>query len=159
MLQYWYKLYVGGFMKKKILLSVLIIFSVLVVGVIGIEIRYQYYHGGSPSGKGLYAEETVENNGEFVLKTNLYEADSIEFMSFNIENTNDEIVFESDGGWRTFDLHGIYFADNSNDVIVDTGDVGKIIFEYNGETWICEEDIVEEEEVSVEQTMPRGNWY
>ncbi len=136
-------------MKKKILVFALIIVSVLVVAVIGVEARYQYYHGGSPSGKGLYAEETVENNGEFVLKTNLYEDDDIEFMCFHIENMKGQIVFDSDGGWRTWDLHGIKFIDNTNGVIVDTGDVGEIIFEYNGKTWVCENDMVEEETVSV----------
>ncbi len=145
-------------MKKKILVFALIIVSVLVVAVIGVEARYQYYHGGSPSGKGLYAEESVENNGEFVLKTNLYEDDDIEFMSFYIENTKGQIVFDSDGGWRTWDLHGIKFIDNTNDVIVDTGDVGEIIFEYNGKTWVCENDMVEEETVSVEQTLLWEAW-
>ncbi len=146
-------------MKKKILVFAVIIISVLVVAVIGVEARYQYYHGGSPSGKGWYAEETVENNGEFVLKTNLYEDDDIEFMSFYIENTKGQIVFDSDGGWRTWDLHGIYFADDSNDVIVDTGDVGEIIFEYNGETWVCENDTVEEVTVTAEQTLPWDAWH
>lgn len=145
-------------MKKKILVAVLIIFSVLVVAVIGLEIRYQYYHGGSPSGKGLYAEEIVEDNGEFVLKTNIMEADGIEIMSFHIENKKGEIIFDSDGGWRTRDLHGIHFADGSNDVIVDTGDVGKIIFEYNGETWICEDDVIEEVETAKE-TLPWEEWH
>ncbi len=145
-------------MKKKILVFAVIIVSVLGVAVIGLEARYQYYHGGSPSGKGWYAEETVENNGEFVLKTNLYEDDDIEFMSFYIENTKGQIVFDSDGGWRTWDLHEIKFIDNTNDVIVDTGDVGEIIFEYNGKTWVCENDMVEEETVSVEQTLLWEAW-
>ncbi len=146
-------------MKKKILVSVLIILSALVVGVIGLEIRYQYYHGGSPSGKGWFAEETVENNGKFVLKTNLYEADGIEFMSFRIEDMKGEVVFDCDGGWRTFDLHGIKFIDNTNDVIVDSGDVGEIIFEYKGKTWVCENDMVEEVAVTAEQTLPWQAWY
>ncbi len=146
-------------MKKKILVAVLIIFSVLVVAVIGLEIRYQYYHGGSPSGKGWYANETVEDNGEFVLKTNIMEAEGIEMMGFYIENLKGEKIFDSDGGWRTKDLHGIKFIDNTNDVIVDTGDVGGIIFEYNGKTWVCENDMVEEETVSVEQTLLWEGWY
>ncbi len=145
-------------MKKKILVFVLIIVSVLVVAIIGVEARYQYYHGGSPSGKGLYAEESVENNGEFVLKTNLYEADGIEFMSFHIENAKGEIVFDSDGGWRTRDLRGIRFVDNTNDVIVDTGDIGEIIYEYNGETWICEDDVIGEVETAKE-TLPWEDWH
>ena len=145
-------------MKKKVLVSVLIILSVLIVAVIGLEIRYQYYHGGSPSGKGWYADETVEDNGEFVLKTNLIEAEGIEMMSFYIENSKGEKIFDSDGGWRTRDLRGIYFAENSNDIIVDTGDVGKILFEYNGETWICEDDEIEEIE-TVKETLPWEDWY
>lgn len=145
-------------MKKKILVCVLIIFSVLVVGVVGLEARYQYYHGGSPSGKGWYADETVENNGEFVLKTNLYEDNDIELMSFCIENKKGEVVFDSNGGWRTWDLHGIRFIDDTNDVVVDTGDMGEIFFEYNGKTWVCEDDEIEESEVSVEQTLPWENW-
>ncbi|MBE6799770.1 MAG: hypothetical protein E7529_01040 [Ruminococcaceae bacterium] len=145
-------------MKKKILVAVLIVFSLLVVAVIGLEIRYQYYHGGSPSGKGWYADETVEDNGEFVLKTNIMEADGIEIMSFHIENKKGEIIFDSDGGWRTKDLHGIYFVENNNDVIVDTGDVGKILFEYNGETWICEDDVIEEVETAKE-TLPWKDWH
>ncbi|MBQ7116315.1 MAG: hypothetical protein IJN94_07870 [Clostridia bacterium] len=145
-------------MKKKILIVVLIIVSVFVIGIVGVEARYRYYHGGSPSGKGWYAEETVESNGEFVLKTNLYEADDIEFMSFCIENKKGEVVFDSNGGWRTWDLHGIRFADDTNDVIVDSGDIGEIIYEYNGKTWTCEEYESEEIEVSVEQTLPWKNW-
>lgn len=145
-------------MKKKIFVFALIIVSVLVVGVIGVEARYQYYHGGSPSGKGLYAEETVESNGEFVLKTSLQESDGMEIMSFYIENLKGEKVFNSDGGWRTWDLHGICFVDNSNDIVVDTGDVGKIIFEYNGETWVCEDDVIEEVETAKE-TLPWEDWY
>lgn len=145
-------------MKKKILVAVLIIFSVLVVAVIGLEIRYQYYHGGSPSGKGLFAEEKVEDNGEFVLKTNLMEADGVEMMCFHIENKKGEIVFVSDGGWRTKDLYGIYFADRSNDIVVDTGDVGKIIFEYNGETWICQDDVIKEVETA-KGTLPWEDWH
>ena len=143
---------------KKILVAVLITVSVLFVAVIGLEIRYQYYHGGSLSGKGWYAEETVESNGEFVLKTSLMEADGIEIMSFHIENKKGEIIFDSDGGWRTRDLHGIYFIDNSNDIVVDTGDMGKIIFEYNGETWICEDDVIEEVETTKE-TLPWKDWH
>lgn len=158
MLQYWHKLYLGGPMKKKILVAVLITVSVLFVAVIGLEIRYQYYHGGSLSGKGWYAEETVESNGEFVLKTNLMEADGTEMMSFHIENKKGEIIFDSDGGWRTRDLHGICFIDNSNDIVVETGDMGKIIFEYNGETWICEDDVIEEVETTKE-TLPWKDWH
>lgn len=145
-------------MKKKIVVVVLIIVSVFVIGIVGVEARYQYYHGGLPSGKGRYADETVENNGEFVLKTNVYEDSDIEFMSFCIENKKGEVVFDSNGGWRTWDLHGIKYINDSNDVIVDTGDVGEIIYEYNGKTWVCEDDIVEKETVSVEQTLPWEAW-
>lgn len=153
------ELFKGGVdVKKKTLVAVLIVLSILVVGVVGFFIRYEYYHGGSPSGKGWYAEETVEDNGKFVLKTNLMEADGIEMMSFYIENKKGEIIFDSEGGWRTWDLRGIYFADDGNDIIVDTGDVGKILFEYDDETWICEDDNFKEA-VSVEQTLPWENWH
>ena len=145
-------------MKKKTLVAVLIVLSILVVGVVGFFIRYEYYHGGSPSGKGWYAEETVEDNGEFVLKTNLMEAEGIEMMSFYIENKKGEILFDSEVGWRTKDLYGIYFADRSNDIVVDTGDVGKIIFEYNGETWICQDDVIKEVETA-KGTLPWEDWH
>lgn len=143
-------------MKKKIIISLTVVFAIAVICVGAFVINY---HGGAPSGKGGYADETVESNSEFVLKTALQESDGIEMISFYIENLKGEKIFDSEGGQRTWDLHGIYFADNSNDVIVDTEDVGKIIFEYNGETWVCEEDTVEEKTVSVEQTLPWENWH
>ena len=46
-----------------------------------------------------------------------------------------------------------------NDVIVDSGDIGEIIYEYNGKTWTCDEYELEEDEVSVEQTLPWEKWH
>ena len=123
-------------------------------------IPYHYYHGGNSSGEGLYAHETVVSNDTYVLKTSIGEVEGIEVITFHIENINGDIVYSNDGYWRTWDFKEIYFAENSNDVIVETGDDGGTVFYYENGTWIWKDDITEVQSDLIESnnTLPWHNW-
>ena len=126
-------------MKKFIkfgLISVLTISLVIISSLVcKYVIPYHYYHGGNSSGEGLYAHETVVSNDMYVLKTSIGEVEGIEVITFYIENKNGDIVYSNDGYWRTWDFKKIYFVENSNDVIVETGDDGGTVFYYENGTW------------------------
>lgn len=136
---------------KVVLLSALVICLLLIVILLCVFVLPRhYFHGGTSSGQGWYAHETIVSNDMYILKTSIDEVEGMEVITFHIEDLNGEIVYSADGYYRTFDFKGIYFAENSNDVIVETGDVGDIIYYYKDGTWESDEDIIEEQSDLIE---------
>ena len=151
-------------MRKCIKFSLLSVLTICLVIIFFLVCRYvipyYYYHGGNSSGEGLYAHETVVRNDMYVLKTSIGEVDGMEVITFHIENKNGDIVYSDDGYWRTWDFKKIYFAENSNDVIVETGDTGDTIFYYENGTWVWEGNITEVQgDLTESNTLPPWhNW-
>lgn len=82
-----------------------------------------------------------ESNGDFVLKTKeiVYD-DGMKAVTYYVENTEGKCIYECDSAWRLWDFKGVHFQTGSNNIIVESGDVGTVMYKYslsNGsDVWI-----------------------
>ncbi len=93
-------------------------------------------------------EEQTITNGQYTIKTRIYEAYDMDFLTFYVEDLDGKVVFDCEVGWRCWDFKEIKFLDGSNDVYVDSSDVGTTIYRFslneNGEpVWIAEDNYEE----------------
>ncbi len=75
-------------------------------------------------------------DGSYILQTERYEDESGVYASFIIMTQDTRnIVFECPDRYRTMDLKGIYWGDEEYSVVVESGDVGTIIYRYQDNSW------------------------
>ena len=75
-------------------------------------------------------EETI-SNGQYTIKTEIFEDGDMDFLTFYIEDPNGEVVFDCEESWRCWDFKGIKFIADTNDIYVDSADVGATIYRYD----------------------------
>lgn len=85
-----------------------------------------------------YSTYSVEND-EYIIKTSIvtdpeYKIDYLKFKVFDIE-TN-KVVFAPENIWRVSDFKSIHFIDDSNDIIIESGDTGTSMFHYDKNEWV-----------------------
>ena len=73
-----------------------------------------------------------ESNGDFVLKTKeIVCDDGKKAVTYYVENTEGKCIYECDSAWRLWDFKGAHFQTGSNNIIVESGDVGTVIYKYS----------------------------
>jgi hypothetical protein len=73
---------------------------------------------------------------KYAIETERSEDESGVYASFQVVLTeSEEILFDCSERYRTFDLKGIYWDVETYDIIVDSGDVGTIVYNYSGGSW------------------------
>ncbi len=75
-------------------------------------------------------EEQTISNGQYAIKTQVFEADGMDFLTFNVLDNDNNIVFECKENWRCWDFKEIKFLDGSNDIYVYSADVGTTIYRF-----------------------------
>lgn len=125
-------------MKKIIISSLLIIFAGSLFKTFYFYISPILMHQTVIENAHKYKPYYVESfDGKYVLQTEKIEDNTGVYASFHIaiKETN-EIVFKSNENYRTMDLKTISWSENSLNVIVESGDVGSIIYLYDDNKWL-----------------------
>lgn len=112
---------------KKVIISVGIILCVFIILVL-VFLNFKKTNN----------TETIAND-TYKIKTEHFELDDLDFITFYIEDNNGNVVFVSDESWRTWDFKDIYFISDTNNICVFSADIGTTIYKFNGETWIPED--------------------
>lgn len=75
--------------------------------------------------------EYSESNDDFVLKTKevVYD-DGLRAVTFYVEDADGKRVYECYDAWRLWDFKGVHFQTGSNNIIVESGDVGTVMYKY-----------------------------
>lgn len=75
--------------------------------------------------------EYSESNDDFVLKTKevVYD-DGLRAVTFYVEDADGKRVYECGDAWRLWDFKGVHFQTGSNNIIVESGDVGTAMYKY-----------------------------
>ena len=75
--------------------------------------------------------EYSESNDDFVLKTKevVYD-DGLRAVTFYVEDTDGKRVYECGDAWRLWDFKGVHFQTGSNNIIVESGDIGTVMYKY-----------------------------
>ena len=128
---------------KKIVVGIIVLTLVVVICFLAKPIILLAGHIQIQSEKDGVAEKYASYSVEkqpYTLITQIVTVDEMEFVSFRVlDNTKNEIVFAPDdvqSKWRTMDLKSIAFDEESYDIVVLSGDVGRITYKFqeNG-TW------------------------
>ena len=76
--------------------------------------------------------EYSESNDDFVLKTKeTVFNDGLRAVTFYVENTDGKCVYECGDAWRLWDFKGVHFQTGSDNIIVESGDVGTVMYKYS----------------------------
>lgn len=86
-----------------------------------------------------YSDFSLEKGG-YTLKTVVLQDDEYgDYVYFTVSDSSGTIVFDSleEGNhiWRVKDFKEIKFANDSLDIIADSGDVGTSVFRYDNNSW------------------------
>ena len=121
-------------MKKKICICISILSAVLLLGLLVCYGSIRYVHFQILQSAHSY-EETRETKSGYTLITYVETDDPVPLVTFKILDENQNLVFQPDGRWRATDLKSIAFSDDSLDVLVDSADVGAVIYYYGSCGW------------------------
>lgn len=69
-------------------------------------------------------------NGKYIIKTEILEDGDMDFLTFCVEDSDGNVVFNCEENWRCWDFKEIKFLDGSNDIYVDSADVGTTIYRF-----------------------------
>lgn len=82
-----------------------------------------------------YTEYEIPSDGNnYFLKTEKVIVDNIVYVTFNIKEPTGKIIYNCSDKYRVFDLKDIKWE--SFDIVVESSDVGTIIYKYENGTWI-----------------------
>ena len=132
--------------RKIIIVATSVVVSVLVAAIL-VAVSYNfilyYSHWAiKDSAEALaeyYSDFSLEKDG-YTLKTSIVQDDEYgDYLYFTVSDSGENIIFDSrennNSNWRISDFKSIKFADDSLDVIVESGDVGTSIFKKDGNGW------------------------
>ena len=125
---------------KKSVKIVLIIALGILLALVGYYSVLVFTHTqiliGAETTAEYYDDFLAEKDG-YVLKSSVIERDNIDYIAFTIEKDG-EVLFDcqkENRTWRANDFKELKFSDTSLDIIVESGDMGILVFEYDGKSW------------------------
>lgn len=122
-------------LKKKpvkiILISILSVCLLLITVNVGCKFYLLHTHN--------QIMNSEPDTSSWILENNNYKIEpeyKDRYISFTVEDKNGDIVFDfNNASWRAWDFKTISIQ-KDNDIFIDTGDMGKQIYEYKNNEWI-----------------------
>ncbi len=56
--------------------------------------------------------------------------DGLRAVTFYVEDADGKRVYECGDAWRLWDFKGVHFQTGSNNIIVESGDIGTVMYKY-----------------------------
>lgn len=118
-------------MKKSIiaLIAAASLVRIICLAMFGVYLYIQWFHYTFIVNANYV--EYSESNDDFVLKTKevVYD-DGLRAVTFYVEDADGKRVYECGDAWRLWDFKGVHFQTGSNNIIVESGDVGTVMYKY-----------------------------
>ena len=118
-------------MKKSIiaLIAAASLVRIICLAMFGVYLYIQWFHYTFIVNANYV--EYSESNDDFVLKTKevVYD-DGLRAVTFYVEDADGKRVYECGDAWRLWDFKGVHFQTGSNNIIVESGDVGTAMYKY-----------------------------
>lgn len=118
-------------MKKSIiaLIAAASLVRIICLAMFGVYLYIQWFHYTFIVNANYV--EYSESNDDFVLKTKevVYD-DGLRAVTFYVEDADGKRVYECGDAWRLWDFKGVHFQTGSNNIIVESGDIGTVMYKY-----------------------------
>ena len=118
-------------MKKSMiaLIAAASLVRIICLAMFGVYLYIQWFHYTFIVNANYV--EYSESNDDFVLKTKevVYD-DGLRAVTFYVEDADGKRVYECGDAWRLWDFKGVHFQTGSNNIIVESGDVGTAMYKY-----------------------------
>lgn len=118
-------------MKKSIiaLIAAASLVRITCLAMFGVYLYIQWFHYTFIVNANYV--EYSESNDDFVLKTKevVYD-DGLRTVTFYVEDADGKRVYECGDAWRLWDFKGVHFQTGSNNIIVESGDIGTVMYKY-----------------------------
>lgn len=118
-------------MKKSIiaLIAAASLVRIICLAMFGVYLYIQWFHYTFIVNANYV--EYSESNYDFVLKTKevVYD-DGLRAVTFYVEDADGKRVYECGDAWRLWDFKGVHFQTGSNNIIVESGDIGTVMYKY-----------------------------
>lgn len=81
-------------------------------------------------------QSIISFDGKYILQTHKIEDDTSIYATFSVElQDTQQKIFNCSDRYRTADLKLVSWVDNTLDIIVKSGDVGSISYQFVNDTW------------------------